>query len=504
MKQIESNADNAGLSYLSMMKNAGIGCAKVIVKKVLLSDTAKKTVVLCGKGNNGGDGFVIARYLHEKGYPVSVVLVCGQPVTDDALTMFDRLDGTGVDIIDYGTDPSAALSAIIEAKAIVDAVFGFGFKSEPQSDISALFHIVNTSDAEIVAVDLPSGVECDTARACDDCINADYTLAISCCKPAHILLPASQFCGKIICVDIGIHKSCCKNVDDAGFFSFSDEDGKPVLPERDPRAHKGSYGRVLSICGSKRYAGAAVLAAKGAVRMGAGLVTAAFPDAAYAAIGSKLTEPILLPLPSSQDGFFARGANAELAAEIEKSDAVLIGCGLGQTLGSASVFEETVNTCKCPVIIDADGINLLSANIHSLEAVKGRAIITPHPGEMSRLLGLTIEQVQENRIVLAKALAKKFDIVVVLKGANTVVACADRAYVNRTGNAGMARGGSGDLLAGMMLGLLGQGLDTFRAAVVAVYIHGALGDEAAQRLSVHGMTPSDMLDILPELLSEYE
>ncbi|MBQ2811955.1 MAG: NAD(P)H-hydrate dehydratase, partial [Clostridia bacterium] len=237
---------------------------------------------------------------------------------------------------------------------------------------------------------------------------------------------------------------------------------------------------------------------------GAGLVFAAFPEKAYPAVASKLTEPVMLPLPCCEDGFLARGAMEKLLSEIEKADTVLVGCGLGQTLGTASVFEEILAACKKQIVIDADGINLLSANINIAKALKGQMVITPHPGEMARLVGLTAQQVNSNRLALAKAVAREYGIIVVLKGANTVVSDGERTYVNRTGNPGMARGGSGDLLAGMTAGLMAQGFEPFEAAVAAVYLHGKAGDEAANRFSVHGMTPSDMAAVLPELLSDYE
>ena len=276
------------------------------------------------------------------------------------------------------------------------------------------------------------------------------------------------------------------------------------MATRNPLSHKGDYGKLLNICGSKKYPGAAYFAASGAVRIGTGLVTCAFPDSAYSAIASKLNEPIMIPLPCCEDGFLARGSLDALLPAAEKSDCVLFGCGIGQTLGTASVTEELLKQTKSPVVIDADGINLISANINMLETVRDRAIITPHPGEMARLLRLSIEQVESNRILLTKAIAKQFGITVVLKGANTVVSDGEHTYVNRTGNAGMARGGCGDLLAGMIAGLVAQGYDLMQASVMGVYIHGAAGDLAAARFSQAGMTPTDMIKLLPSLLSDYE
>lgn len=493
MKQIEAAANEKGMSYLSMMENAGAACAKEIYKYFDCAD--KRIAVVCGKGKNGGDGFVAARLLKKKGCRVSVVLACGSPTATDALTMFGKLQEVPVFLFEQ----EQAKEEIETADVIIDAVFGFGFKGEPDDKTAEVFRFINEAEGAVVSIDIPSGAECDSAKVCKNCVKADLTLAISCKKPVHVLKPACEFCGKTKTVDIGLDTKVVKEE----FTTLSTKPQK-LLPKRNSVSHKGDYGKVLSVCGSMKYPGAAVLAATGAVKTGAGLVFAAFPEKAYPAIAAKLTEPVMLSLPCCEEGFFARGAINTLIEETQKADCTLIGCGMGQTLATASVFEEVLAACKNKVVIDADGINLLGTNINMLEAVKGRAVITPHPGEMARLFGLTTEQVNANRIPLAAALAKKYGITVVLKGANTVVSDGNRIYVNRTGNPGMARGGSGDLLAGMVAGLLAQGFEPFEAAVAAVHIHGKAGDIAAKTNSVYGMTPSDMAAILPGLLSEYE
>lgn len=495
MKQIEASANQNGYAYIDMMNRAGIACAEEIEKAFLSLN--EKVAVICGKGKNGGDGFVAAEHLRSKGYSVSVILACGQPAADDAALMYDKMNG--ITVTDWLSEKEQALKIIFNADVIVDCVFGFGFKGEADSSASELFAAVNASGAKKASVDLPSGAECDTGKVNGECIRADLTLAISCRKPAHVLKPSASYCGKIKTVDIGLDASGVEEE----FFVFTSKN-KPTLKKREPVSHKGDYGRLLSVCGSKKYPGAAYFAASGAVRIGTGLVTCAFPDSAYPAIASKLNEPIMMPLPCCEDGFLARGALDALLPAAQKSDCVLFGCGIGQTLGTASVAEEILGQTTCPLVIDADGINLISSNINMLETVRGRAIITPHPGEMAKLLRLNTEQVESNRILLTKAVAKQFGITVVLKGANTVVSDGDTVYVNRTGNAGMARGGSGDLLAGIIAGLVAQGYPLMQAAVTGVYIHGKAGDLAAAKLSQTGMTPTDMIQALPSLLSLYE
>lgn len=495
MKHIEASANEKGYAYLDMMYNAGVACANLTEKAYLTLN--EKVAVICGKGKNGGDGFVAAEHLRSKGYSVSVILACGQPVADDAVTMFGRMKG--ISVTDWLTDKEKACEIIKKADVIIDSVFGFGFKGKADESTAEIFATVNASKAKVVAIDLPSGAECDTGAVNGECIKADLTLAISCRKPAHMIKPACSLCGKVRTVDIGLDESVVQEE----FFVFP-KSFKPSLNKRNPLSNKGDYGKVLSVCGSKKYPGAAFFAASGAVKIGAGLVTCAFPDSAYPAIAPKLNEPVMMPLPCCEEGFLARGALESLIPAAEKSDCMLVGCGLGNTLGTASVVEELLKETSCPTVIDADGINIISANINMLEAVRGRAVITPHPGEMARLLKLTVEQVQSNRILLAKAVAKQFGIVVVLKGANTIVTDGEQVYVNRTGNAGMARGGSGDLLAGIIAGLVAQGYPLMQAAMLGTYIHGACGDVAAKSLSQAGMTPTDMIKILPGLLSDYE
>ncbi len=499
MKQIEQNAASGGLSFLEMMENAGTMCAEYIAHTIA-RDVPATALIACGKGKNGGDGFVAARILRKLGWTVDVLLVNGQPQADDAKTMFDRMDG--ISVLDFSTQPVFSEEKINAADYIIDAVFGFGFHGEADEQTTRVFQAVNASPAKVIAIDVPSGVECDTCRVCRGAIFADTTLAISFCKPCHLLYPSAEHCGAVVPLSIGIAESCCDGVEDAGFFTLSREEIR--LPGRCAEANKGSFGKVLSVCGSRRYAGAAVLAANGAVKVGAGLVTAAFPEAAYPAVGAKLTEPVLMPLPCCTDGFFSRSAIEPIAAAAKDASVLLLGCGLGQTLGTASLVEEILPDTECPIVLDADGINLLCGNINVLERIGTRTVFTPHPGEFARLIHRTIPEVQSSRLALAKEFAQRYNTVLVLKGAATVVASPERVYVNPTGNPGMARGGSGDLLAGMIAGLIAQGMSRFDAALTAVFLHGFIGDRAAEEFSVHGMTPSDMLTLLPKVLSDFE
>jgi len=277
-----------------------------------------------------------------------------------------------------------------------------------------------------------------------------------------------------------------------------------LLPARPADSHKGDFGHLLSVCGSVRMPGAAYLAASGAVRCGAGLVTAALPESAYAAIAPKLAEPLLLPLPGNENGTLSAAAFAEIEQGLENKTACLIGCGLGLNDDIKLITTRLVREIKIPLILDADGINAVAGNIDILRAAKADILLTPHPGEMARLLGVTVGDVRADRRGIAKKFAVTYGVTVILKGAGTVVASPGGCFVNPTGNAGMAKGGSGDLLAGMVSSFVAQGMKPPDAAVCGAYLHGLAGDRSAQELSVRGMTPSDMLERLPLLLSEFE
>lgn len=280
---------------------------------------------------------------------------------------------------------------------------------------------------------------------------------------------------------------------------------RALLPSRPADANKGTFGHLLSVCGSMMMPGAAALAANAAVRMGAGLVTAAFPTAAYSAIAPHLVEPLLCPMQSDENGFFSAQSCFGIIDRLKKATACLIGCGLGNTPDTKELVTQILLQSEKPVVLDADGINVIADNINVLNAVSVPVILTPHPGEMSRLCKVSIKEIQQDRVGVAMKFAKQTQTTVVLKGAGTIIATPDgKCYINNTGNSGMAKGGSGDVLAGMVASLLAQGASPENAAICAVYLHGAAGDLAASQSSKRGMTPSDMVSILPQLLSDYE
>ncbi len=498
----ETSAVERGISFTQLMENAGTACAEIIIDEYGIRTQTKNILVVCGKGKNGGDGFVIARKLCESGCKVTVLLALGAPKAEDAVYMFSQLDTEKIAVIQKDIDTDSLNCADI----IVDCIFGTGFSGSIDGELAELCKKINAAKGEKISIDVPSGINCDKPEITGAYIKADTTIAISALKKLHILKPANDACGKVIIADIGITDNDFEALGTDAFVTYDDADISALLPARPAVSNKGTFGHALSICGSKNMQGAAVLAASGALRMGAGLVTASFPDAAYAAIAPKLTEPLMLPLPSNTQGTFAVAALPALLESAKKASAVLIGCGLGVNADTTEIVYEIIKNCKKPIIIDADGINLVAKNIDILKEASAPVILTPHPGEMSRLCGKEIAEILADPVGIAKKFSQNFGITLVLKGANTVVcntADLHPIYINRTGNTSLAKGGSGDLLAGMMLSLLAQGVSPVNAARVAVYLHGKVAATAAQKLSPRGLLPSDLALELPALLSNY-
>ena len=492
MRRAEAIAIESGVSAAQLMENAGCAAADVIANRYAVQD--RHTVVLVGKGNNGGDGAVVARRLHEMGAPVTVILTDGVPTASPADQMFANLAELPVEILDFSQETYLSLDTVRHAGLLVDAVFGIGFHGEIPEHLHRLFDLANARTCPLVALDIPSGISADTGERSPHGLGADLTIAFAAGKPAHDGGDLSV--GEAVCVDIGIT--------DAVLIQVSRR-AQPVhiamikshFPPRDPDSHKGSFGRLLSVCGSYRMPGAAVLAAKAALRCGVGLCVAAMPQSAYPIVASHLTEPVFVPLPEMSDGTVSKNARAVLREQATKADALLIGCGLGRSDGADAVVFDLLEHANCPVVLDADGINAVAAHIDKLKTVKVPLVITPHPAEMARLCGLTVEQVQADRIGVARRFADEYGVTVVLKGHRTVITAPDVGlYENTTGNAGMATGGSGDVLAGMIASFLAQGMDPVNAALCGVYLHGAAGDHAAATLSQHAMLPSDIIDAL--------
>lgn len=502
IKEIEALADNNGISYLRLMENAGSACAKVIRNEFDDSGLRNVTIV-CGKGKNGGDGFVIARKLFENGYKVNVLLALGEPVADNAVEMYTRLVKLGVDVEIFDMDNRNQVDRIEKSDIIVDCIFGTGFSGAPDDSLSKLFRLISDSRGVVISVDLPSGLCADECTVAGEVVRADITISIIALKYSLVYYPSASFAGEIKVVSIGVPEELIMRFD--GGFSLNANDIRARFTKRNSNANKGNFGKGLIIAGSYEMPGAALLSSSAAIECGAGIVKLAFPDKAYAAMMSVTPEKVLVPLPSNHFGRISAAACNRVISEVKSCTCVLLGCGMGNDCDTKTVVKAVLENSEIPVIIDADGINAISSDIDIIKNSPSPVVITPHPGEAARLLGCEIKEIEKDRMSAAKLLYQKTGAVVVLKGARTVVTANGRDfYINLTGNAGMATGGSGDVLGGMILSFICQGMKPFSAAVSAVYLHGLAGDNVASKFSMCGTTPSKIIAELAKTLSSFE
>ena len=506
MYAAESNAVKRGTTFSELMERAGYACAKIIYDTYCNEKAKTKVLVISGKGKNGGDGFVIARALWEKGCDVTVLLAYGEPRDGDSLENYNLLDSAGIPVRRYNGSAAGIMDLLKSNEIYVDAVFGTGFRGKLDDDLSLLAKTVNALGHALVSIDVPSGADCDAASTEGEVFMPDLTIAISALKPIHVMKPANTVCGEVKIADIGIEPGDFETKEISPCYTLKASEIKKMLPIRKPVSNKGTYGHALCVCGSMKMPGAACMSVKGALRTGAGLVTAAFPRSAYPAITSKLTECLLLPTEENFDGTFAFTAVSAINEAEKKCNAALIGCGIGFNQDTARVTEKFLKGISIPVVIDADGLNILSRNIDLLKDILAPVVLTPHPGEMSRLTGKSVKDIVSNPIEICRDFAAKYNCVVVLKVANTVVCDCGKApiYINTTGNSGLSKGGSGDLLAGMIVSLIAQGMEPYEAAVAAVYMHGDAADELAQKTSMRGMLATDLIDYLPAYYGKYE
>ena len=494
IKDVEKRAFESGIKEQELMYSAGTACANKILAKLDSAD-AKSVAVFCGNGNNAGDGFVIALHLHNAGAKVTVVMVDKEPSIDAPVYHKKQAEELGI--------PFCTLADYSEsADVIVDCIFGIGFHGEPKAPFDKAIEIINGSNAFVVSVDTPSGTDAATGEA-SLAVKADLTIAISTLKYAHILPPANEYCGDVVTVKIGIPEEFYDD-DLAYSHTITKATVKKSFPKRAKNSHKGTFGHQLNICGSFLMPGAAVICANAALKTGVGLLKCMFPKSIYSVMTSHLCQPIFAPLCENESKTISIGALNNIHDELKWADSVVIGCGIGNNDDTQVITGQVIKTSKAPVVLDADGINSSASFIDILKDRRAPLVITPHPAEMARLVGDSVEEVQNNRIAVAKAFAEEFDCIVVLKGANTVVTDGNEVFVNTTGNSGMAMGGTGDMLAGMIGSFIAQGMSPFDSAKAGVYIHGLCGDICASELSQRGMTVDDMLSLLGALMSEFE
>ena len=481
--------DVLGVPSDTLMLRAARGLTDVIEKQLRPDGTA---VILCGSGNNGGDGIAAAKFLLEDGFRAECYMIGSrEKMTEDVKKMESLLVQQGGALLD-GTE----LTTLEHADVIVDALFGTGLSRAITGKYQALIDEINASGKTVIACDIASGISADTGEILGCSVKADVTVTFNLPKTGQLLPPGTEYTGRLVVHDIGIPQAAKEQVSFDGTYVTRDL-VMSWLPKFKLESHKGDMGKLLMLCGSTGFTGAAALAARAALRTGAGLVYLGVPDAVYPILAAKLDEPVVFPLPSNGNGRFGSYAAQEMTECLRDKDACLIGPGIGRCRDTETMVDAVLEHAQCPVVLDADGINVLEGHIDRLDRAKVPLVLTPHEGEFRRMGG----DLSQGRIAGAKAMAEKTGAVIVLKGYRTVTAAPDgRIYVNSTGNPGMATGGSGDVLSGILTCLLGQGMEPARAAAAAVWIHGAAGDAARDRLGVRSMLPTDLIGALPEIL----
>ncbi len=505
MRTMEQLAVEQGDTYEQLMERAGKVAATWLATRPELAGLP--VTVVCGRGNNGGDGLVLARYLCETA-DVTVVLAAGVPVTDTAslnharlmpLTLRPGRTGAALTVLNWQEEPYLCSAAVREASVVVDCLYGIGFHGPLPGEMVPLLRQMNAAAGCKVAIDMPSGVSADTGEGDTDAFRAEHTLTFTALKVG-LKAPES---GQVTVLDIGIPARLTEQV--LGQKTITEALVRLCFSPRPADSHKGTYGRVVAVCGSYGMAGAAMLCIRAALRSGAGLVTAAVPRSVYPLLAPAIPEAVFLPLPEDEQGRLSIEALRPLLETMEGATAVVVGPGLGRSEGLTQLVTAVCRRSPCPVILDADGINAVKPHMLLEEAVSAPLILTPHPGEMARLLETPLSEIQEHREEVARRFSQEYGVTLVLKGHHTLVASPGRPLLqNDTGNPGMATGGSGDVLAGLIGGLTAQGLSPYHAALCGVYLHGAAGDRAAARLSQHSMLPSDLLEELGGLFLNLE
>ena len=497
IRAIEVREDEIGTKFLALMEKAGSGCAGLIMDEYAPEDGP--VTVVCGSGKNGGDGFVIARKLLRAGYDVCAVLAFGEPKAADAVENFRRANDLAVPMFSWGA-PEAE-EAVKTAQVLVDCMFGIGFRGAANELQSEVFSAMNEAPGDTVSIDVPSGVVTDTGEVLGTAVKADRTIAISTLKPLHVLYPAREYCGEIRILDIGLLPASYEAVTPR-LHTLDGEEAAALLPARSRTAHKNDAGHILSLCGSYRMPGAACLCANAALRAGAGLVTAAYPESAYPAVSSHLTEAMSLPLPAAEDGTLSVDSLPVLKAFLDRATVLVAGCGLGQSDDVRAVLTELLKTFEGPALLDADALNNLAGDLPVLKERTAPTVLTPHPGEMARLTGKPVSELLTDRVSAAKTFADEYGVTVLLKGPDTVIASCDseEIFVNATGNEGLAKGGSGDTLSGILGALLAQGTAPFEAAAAAAYYHGKAAEYAALDRALRSILATDLIEALPFVL----
>ena len=502
MRQIDQQTiEQIGIPGAVLMEHAGSAVVRIIRER---NPECRRIAVVVGKGNNGGDGLVVARQLAHSGQPIQIFLVSPpEGFAGDALTNLQIAQNLDLPITMMLSENElkGVKNQITACDLIVDSIFGTGLRGGVHGFIGDVIACINETGKPVVAIDLPSGLSADTGIAEGACIQATYTVSMGLPKRGNLIHPGGTLTGELEVADIGFPPRII-DAQDIQINWTQPSDATQLLPPRPTHSHKGTYGRVFVVAASTGMTGAAALTSAGALRVGAGLVTLGTPKSLNPILEVKLTEVMTLPLPETTEGSLALEAKSHIIEAVERTKSVLaIGPGLSQHPETVELVHSLVRESDTPTVIDADGINALSKSKEILSSLSPQTVLTPHPGEMARLIGETVETLERDRIGIAQRFAQAHDITLVLKGAPTVIARGNgEVWINSTGNAGMATGGMGDILTGLIAGLMAQKVSAFDAAVLGVYLHGLAGDITAESIGMHGLMAGDVLNNVPKAI----
>lgn len=507
MKEIDRRAASEyGIPSLILMENAGLQTTEV-VEEILGSGLGKNVVILVGKGNNGGDGLVVARHLLNSGASVDTFIMGNvDEFTPDSRLNYEilaRMTNAIYPLVEESQLDKLML-ALLGADLIVDAIYGIGFRGSLGDLEAQVVRMVNWGRVPVVAVDIPSGVEADTGKVHGDAVRATHTVTFALPKIGLVLEPGKDYAGTLSVADISIPRALLEDKE-LKTNLIGDALVRPLLGPRNPETHKGTYGHTLVVGGSRDMTGAVIMTACAALRCGSGLVTAALPESLLPVAAGVMVEVMTRALPQTGQAAIALEALPAIENLLGMSSVCAVGPGMSQYAEAAAIIRFILEKAGIPVIIDADGLNALAGDIGVLQERQVPVVLTPHPGEMARLTGKSVEEIQSNRIAIARSYAMEWGVTLVLKGNKTIVANAKgEVFVNITGNPGMATAGSGDVLCGIIAGLMAQGLKPADAACVGVYLHGMAGDAAAHIKGERGIIAGDLISFLPAVMKQFD
>ncbi|MEW6715121.1 MAG: NAD(P)H-hydrate dehydratase [Nitrospirota bacterium] len=502
-----------GIAGALLMERAGLAVVSMINRVFFVGSGHPTVIILCGGGNNGGDGMVIARLLHNQGRDVKVFLASKPAdLEGDARLNYIAAIKFGVKIYPVNKFLFSRFSQLISNLVIVDALLGTGLSKEVRASLSDVIKKINRMSSPVVSVDIPSGISSDTGQIMGSAVKARHTVTFGLPKRGHFLYPGAEYTGNLHIAEIGFPRNLLESKK-INVSLVQRSDALSLIPKRPAYSHKGTYGHVLLIAGSRGKTGAALMAAKACLRTGAGLVTIGIPETLVNAFQSRVTEEMILPLPDKGDGTLAlKAADVILEFIKKKANVLAIGPGLSVDEEISKLACLLISKSRVPLVIDADGINAIAGKPGFLKKSMSPVILTPHSGEMARLMkqgswdrGHGSEyalrtNIENDRINIAIAFAKRTNTYLVLKGAPTVTATPDGdAFINSTGNPGMAKAGTGDVLTGVISSLLAQGLSPRDASVLGVYMHGHIGDIMAEKKGKHSLIASDMINAIPSV-----